>query len=82
MTNFVSFKIVAETTKLKPFQIFLKHRSRNINSWPISLQGGKHKLKNEEGLHYAELDLVRNAPTDNSSVNSSVPTEYASIRLF
>nr|UTK45923.1 YajC, Orf78, RCR, EphA2, ECSOR domain-containing protein [Crepidula fornicata] len=39
-----------------------------------------------EGLHYADLDLVRNPPRDTARPTTnqapSTPTEYASIRLF
>ena len=46
----------------------------------------KSVQKNADGLHYADLDLVRSGRSNDDSEDSysprSQPTEYASIRLY
>lgn len=46
----------------------------------------RERQKNTDGLHYADLDLVRRGTTSEDSEDSytprNQPTEYASIRLF
>ena len=57
-------------------------------------RGRKGGRRNEEGLHYAELDLVRKPPEESDSDTpapprpkprkrqDNQPTEYAAIRLY
>ncbi|KAK7106647.1 uncharacterized protein [Littorina saxatilis] len=60
-------------------------KDKEDKGWDERDREREYRQKNSEGLHYADLDLVRRPPTDDSEDSytpRNQPTEYASIRLF